>query len=130
MSTYLIAFVVSDFKTIFKNSTKQIQVEVAARSEAIDNGEGEFAMNEALEIIDFFAEYFNTKYPLKKLTNIAVPDFNAGAMENWGLVVYRERLLLYNPNTDTISNKILVSTVVSHELAHQWVIKYLFSRSQ
>ena len=48
MSTYLVAFVVSDFKTIFKNSTKQIQVEVTARSEAINSGDGDFALNEAM----------------------------------------------------------------------------------
>ena len=52
---------------------------------------------------------------------MAVPDFNAGAMENWGLVIYRETSLLYNENTDSISNKRRVASVVSHELAHQWV---------
>jgi aminopeptidase N len=51
----------------------------------------------------------------------AIPDFNAGAMENWGLVLYRERYLLYKPNRDTLNNKRLVSLVIAHELAHQWV---------
>ena len=49
-------------------------------------------------------------------------DFNSGAMENWGLVTYRETYLLYNPKTDTLRNKKLVSVVIAHELAHQWVL--------
>lgn len=59
--------------------------------------------------------------------HIAIPDFNSGAMENWGLITYRESSLLFNPATDTISNMRRVSVVVSHELAHQWVEKtYIF----
>ena len=121
MSTYLVAFVVSDFKTIFKNSTKQIQVEVAARSEAIDNGEREFALDEATRIVDFYIDYFNISYPLKKLANKAIPDFGVGAMENWGLVNYAENSLLFNSKSDCILDQIIVSNILSHELAHQWV---------
>ena len=67
MSTYLVAFVVSNFKSIKMNSPKhQIEIEVYARPEAIDNGEGEYALNEAAEIIDFFSDYFNTSYPLSQ----------------------------------------------------------------
>jgi aminopeptidase N len=55
------------------------------------------------------------------LAQVAIPDFNSGAMENWGLVFYREASLLYNQATDTIKNKRRVSEVVAHELAHQWV---------
>jgi aminopeptidase N len=51
----------------------------------------------------------------------AIPDFNAGAMENWGLVLYRERYLLYEPDRDPLSNKRAISLIISHELAHQWV---------
>uniref|UniRef100_H2YEN8 Aminopeptidase n=1 Tax=Ciona savignyi TaxID=51511 RepID=H2YEN8_CIOSA len=50
---------------------------------------------------------------------IAVPDFAAGAMENWGLVIYRETALLYNPIINSASNQQRVAAVVAHELAHQ-----------
>ena len=50
---------------------------------------------------------------------IALPDFNAGAMENWGLVTYRENALLFDPQSSSISNKERVVTVIAHELAHQ-----------
>ena len=70
MSTYLVAFVISDFKLINDISPKSgVLVEVAARPEAIDNGDGDYALGEAMEIIDFFADYFDVPYPLKKSSN-------------------------------------------------------------
>ncbi|RNA03939.1 Aminopeptidase N, partial [Brachionus plicatilis] len=121
MSTYLVAFVVSNFEKIQQLTPKyNITVEVIARPEAIKKGHGEFALKEASQIIDHYSDYFNITYPLKKSTQIAIPDFNAGAMENWGLVTYRERYLLFNPEQDSISNRLFVSVVISHELAHQW----------
>jgi aminopeptidase N len=70
MSTYLVAYVVAEYESIFKTSSKGIQVEVAARPEAIQAGTGEFGLNEAAEIIDYFADYFNVSYPLPKSSNI------------------------------------------------------------
>jgi len=56
---------------------------------------------------------------------IAIPDFSSGAMENWGLITYRETALLFNEGVSSESNKQRVATVVSHELAHQvWNKKY------
>jgi aminopeptidase N len=71
MSTYLVAFVISDFTHINKTSVEDVLIEVAARPEAIENNEGEFALKEAADIIDFFVEYFDTKYPLPKSSNIS-----------------------------------------------------------
>ena len=51
---------------------------------------------------------------------IALPDFSAGAMENWGLITYRETAMLYEEGVSAISIKQRVATVVCHELAHQW----------
>ena len=71
MSTYLMAYVVSNFKKISTNSiAKNVIIEVAARPEAIDNGDGDFALQEAAKIIDFFSDYFETDYPLKKSSKI------------------------------------------------------------
>ena len=53
------------------------------------------------------------------IDQIAIPDFNSGAMENWGLVTYRESLLLYDPVTSSVFNKQRIAVVISHELVHQ-----------
>ena len=71
-------------------------------------------------ILHFFEDYFKIKFPLPKQDMIAIPDFSAGAMENWGLITYRETALLYDPKVDSKSSRIYVATVVAHELAHQW----------
>ena len=70
MSTYLVAFVISDYKSISTISpTKGIMIEVAAKPQSIDNGEGDFALDEASKIIEFFYDYFNLAYPLSKSSN-------------------------------------------------------------
>ena len=66
MSTYLVAFVISNFEMISNTSRKDVLVEVAGRPDAILNGDGDFALNETMEIIDFYANYFNVSYPLDK----------------------------------------------------------------
>jgi len=66
MSTYLVAFVISDFEKIGNKSSKNISVEVAGRSDAIRNGLGDYSLGEAMKIIDFFADYFDVAYPLEK----------------------------------------------------------------
>lgn len=55
---------------------------------------------------------------MSSVDQVALPDFNAGAMENWGLVTYRETALLYDPILSSTGNKERVTTVISHELAH------------
>ena len=50
---------------------------------------------------------------------IAIPDFAAGAMENWGLITYRETAVLYDPKVSSARNKERVAVVIAHELAHQ-----------
>ena len=87
MSTYLVAYTISNFETIKGTSSKNISIEVSTRPEAIKNHSGDFALEETIKIIDFFIDYFNETYPLDKLTQIAIPDFNSGAMENWGLSI-------------------------------------------
>lgn len=70
MSTYLVAFVVSNFKKIEKLSEKyNTRVEVMARPEAIEKGHGELALKEASQIIDYYSDYFNISYPLEKSSN-------------------------------------------------------------
>uniref|UniRef100_A0A673LW79 Aminopeptidase n=1 Tax=Sinocyclocheilus rhinocerous TaxID=307959 RepID=A0A673LW79_9TELE len=120
MSTYLVAFVVSDFKYISAKDKKGVLVRIWARKKAIEDGQGDYALKITQPILEFFEKYYNTSYPLSKSDQIALPDFNSGAMENWGLVTYRETALLYDPRTSANGNKQRIATVVSHELAHMW----------
>ncbi|XP_054025111.1 aminopeptidase N [Dryobates pubescens] len=119
MSTYLLAFIVSQFDRI-QNDSGKVLIRIWGRPEAIAEGQGDYARQVTGLILTFFEGHYNTAYPLPKSDQVGLPDFNAGAMENWGLVTYRENSLLYNPNYSSISNKERVVTVIAHELAHQW----------
>ncbi|KAM9764876.1 aminopeptidase N-like isoform 1-T2 [Menidia menidia] len=119
MSTYLLAFIVSDFGNI-GSIDKDLLIRIWAQKEAIDDGQGTYALNVTRPILQFYEKYYGTKYPLSKSDQIALPDFHAGAMENWGLVTYRETALLYDPTLSSTGNKERITTVISHELAHMW----------
>ncbi|XP_034535383.1 aminopeptidase Ey-like [Notolabrus celidotus] len=120
MSTYLLAFVVCDF-TYIKNSTgADVLIRIWARKKAIEEGQGDYALEKTGPILAFFENYYNISYPLSKSDQIALPDFSAGAMENWGLITYRETALLYNQGVSSNGDKEWVATVISHELAHMW----------
>ncbi len=81
---------------------------------------GRFALEAAKKFLKFYEDYFGIRYPLKKLDLIAVPDFEAGAMENWGAITFREDALLYYPGTSSIADKEWIAQVIAHELVHQW----------
>ncbi|XP_041082703.1 aminopeptidase N-like [Polyodon spathula] len=119
MSTYLLAFIVCDFKNI-SALDRDVLIRIWARPEAIAEQQGDYALNITGPILQYFKDYYDIPYPLAKSDQIALPDFSTGAMENWGLVTYRETALLYNPNISSTSNKEWVATVIAHELAHQW----------
>ena len=76
MSTYLVAYVISDFETISGFSGKSIQVEITARPDAIKNSEGNYSLDETKKTIDFFVDYFETEYPLPKISNIKTDKKN------------------------------------------------------
>lgn len=116
MSTYLVAFIVSEFKSV-----GNAKVKIWGRPKAIvDENQAEYALNVTEPILEFFEKYYNVSYPLPKSDQVALPDFSAGAMENWGLVTYRENALLWDQRESSISNKERVVTIIAHELAHQW----------
>ncbi|XP_068175722.1 aminopeptidase Ey-like isoform X1 [Antennarius striatus] len=120
MSTYLLAFVVCDFEYIGTEPGADVMIRIWARRKAIEEKQGEYALQKTGPILAFFEDYYNSPYPLKKSDQIALPDFSAGAMENWGLITYRETALLYNPGVSSNGDKEWVATVISHELAHMW----------
>ena len=118
MSTYLLAFCVGRFQKVSGKNLNGVEITTYCTL----NHEKEsckFANDIAAQSLDYYDHLFGTKYPLKKLDQIAIPDFEAGAMENWGLVTYRESCLLVDKST-TLSAKQYVATVVAHELSHQW----------
>lgn len=119
MSSYLVAWVAGDLQK--KTATTKSGVEVSIWStKAHDLSNLDFALEIGTRTIDFFDEYFGVPYPLPKADHVALPDFSAGAMENWGLITYREIALLVDPKTTTLSAKHYVATVIAHELSHQW----------
>ncbi|KAG7468183.1 hypothetical protein MATL_G00140120 [Megalops atlanticus] len=121
MSTYLLAFIVCDFAYISApKGNDDVLIRIWARRKAIEQGQGGYAHNVTGPILKFYESYYNATYPLSKSDQIALPDFNAGAMENWGLITYRETALLYDPIVGSNGNKERVLTVISHELAHMW----------
>ncbi|XP_072515876.1 aminopeptidase N-like [Salminus brasiliensis] len=120
MSTYLLAFVVSEFASTRTAAEAKVLIRIWARRAAIEAGQGDYALSITGPILDFFQNYYSSKYPLPKSDQIALPDFSAGAMENWGLITYREESLLYDPSMSSNGDQEWVSTVISHELAHMW----------
>lgn len=119
MSTYLLAWVTGELHKKTDTTSNGVEVNIwatpAQRPEALD-----FALDHAVRSIEFFDEYFGTPYPLPKSDHVALPDFSSGAMENWGLITYREVCLLADPATTTVSSRQYIATVISHELSHQW----------
>jgi aminopeptidase N len=123
MQAYLVAFVISDFISISNAATKQpneLLQSVFGQPGAISTGEGDFALDAGIKIMHKMEDYFGFPYTLPKMDQIALPDFSAGAMENWGLVTYREMFLYYINGTSPFQQLDWVATIISHEYAHQW----------
>ncbi|XP_065349248.1 puromycin-sensitive aminopeptidase isoform X1 [Cloeon dipterum] len=118
MSTYLVAVVVGDFD--FIEDTTRDGIKVRVYTPVGKKEQGKFALQVATEVLPYYTDYFEVKYPLPKIDLVAIPDFAAGAMENWGLVTYRELCLLVDPDNTTTDRKQKIAHTVGHELAHQW----------
>ncbi|RXM30224.1 Glutamyl aminopeptidase [Acipenser ruthenus] len=118
MSTYLVCFAVHQFVAVKRMSAKGIPLNIYVQPE--QKHTAEYAANTTKIIFDYFEWYFKMNYSLPKLDKIAIPDFGTGAMENWGLITYRENNLLYDPDQSSSYNKQRVASVIAHELVHQW----------
>ncbi|TGD19451.1 M1 family metallopeptidase [Levilactobacillus suantsaiihabitans] len=119
MSSYLIAFAFGDLQSKLTTTKSGVQVGVFA-TKAHQAKELDFALDIAKRSIEFYEDFYQTPYPLPHSWQLALPDFSAGAMENWGLVTYREAYLLLDPDNTAFETKQRVATVIAHELAHQW----------
>ena len=141
MSTYLVAFVVCDFASLRDVTKHNVNVSVIASKDKIN--QGQFALDTATSLMDHYTEFFQVQYPLQKqgikeseiklkqrqipfefiktiVDLVAIPDFPAGAMENWGLITYRENALLYSAKETSAEGKQSIAVYIAHELAHQW----------
>ena len=118
MSTYLLAFIVAELKSISTDKFR-LPIKVWMTPEQKES-DGQFALDVAAKTLAFYEKTFDAPYPLPKMDMVAIPDFAAGAMENWGLVTYRVVDLLFDEKTTGAATKERVAEVVQHELAHQW----------
>ncbi|KAF5273236.1 hypothetical protein FQA39_LY07567 [Lamprigera yunnana] len=118
MSTYLVAAVVGEYDYVEDRSADGVLVRVYTPRGKKE--QGLFALEVASKVLPYYKDYFNIAYPLPKIDLIAIADFSAGAMENWGLVTYRETCLLVDPENTSAVRKQWIALVVGHELAHQW----------
>lgn len=119
MSTYLLAFVYGPMHSVSGKSKNGIKVNTWS-TVAQPQAHLEYANNEAIALLDLFEDYFGVDFPLKKLDQVALPDFESLAMENWGLITFREVGLLADPKNRSISGERLITMVIAHELSHQW----------
>ncbi|MXQ93851.1 hypothetical protein E5288_WYG021921 [Bos mutus] len=118
MPTYLAAFVICDYEHIGRIERGK-EIRIWARKDAIADGNADFALNITGPIFSFLEDLFNISYPLPKTDIIALPTFDNRAMENWGLLIFDESLLLLQPNDKLTEKKIMISYIVSHEIGHQ-----------
>ena len=119
MSSYLLAWVVGELQK--KSAITKSGVEVNIYATPAQSADSlDFALDIATRGIEFFDEYFDVPYPLPKSDHVALPDFSSGAMENWGLVTYREIALLTDPKTGSLMTRQHAALTITHELSHQW----------
>ncbi len=118
MSTYLLAFIVGDLACVEQKANNGTLVRVWATKGKEQHGY--FALENSVRMLAYFNNYFNIPYPLDKLDHLAIPDFAAGAMENWGAITYRETALLYDPQNSSAGTRQRIMEVVAHEMAHMW----------
>lgn len=118
MSTYLLAFVFGDVNYLEAKTKDGVAVRTYATPANVQHTQ--FALDVAVKTLEFYNEYFDIPYPLEKCDFVALPDFASGAMENWGLITFREQALLMDPKNTSLSLKQYIANVVAHELTHQW----------
>jgi aminopeptidase N len=119
MSTYLLAFVFGEMHAVTGEAKGGVKVNTWS-SVGQPKSHLKYANDEAIKVLEFFNDYFRTPFPLGKIDQVALPDFDAGAMENWGLITFREAVLLADPKNRSLSGEQVVTLVVAHELSHQW----------
>lgn len=121
MSTYLFALLIGELneEKWLKGKTKDgvlVRIITVPGKEKL----GKYALRRAIRTLNFYTNYYRVPYPLPKCDLGAVPDFAAGAMENWGFDIFREPALLADPKNTSSARLERIELVVDHELGHQW----------
>jgi len=116
MSTYLVFFGVGEFEFIEDKG----EILIRAGTMPGMTKQAYFGLKFGRKALEFCEDYYGLKYPLPKLDLIAIPDFAAGAMENWGAITFRENLLLHHANITSKAGQQRICEVIAHEIAHQW----------
>ncbi len=116
MSTYLLFFGVGKFEFIHDRGKVLMRAATMPGMAAY----AKFGLEFGRKALEFSEDYYGIKYPLPKLDLIAIADFAAGAMENWGAITFRENLLLHYPNITSKAGEERICEVIAHEIAHQW----------
>ena len=117
MSTYLLYLGVGEFEFL-QDKLRNIKIRVITTKG--NKKKAKLSLELTKKFLSEYEKYFGIKYPLPKLDMLAIPDFAAGAMENWGAITFRETILLYDPKTSSTRTKQYIAEVISHEIAHQW----------
>jgi aminopeptidase N/puromycin-sensitive aminopeptidase len=117
MSTYLVAFLVGDFQCT-EGESDGVKIRGCATPDKV--ALTPYSVEVAKYVLHYYDTYFGIPYPLKKLDLIAIPDFEAGAMENFGAITYRETAMLIDPKTASVGSRKGVALTIAHEMAHQW----------
>ena len=118
MSTYLLAFIIGNLTSVEQQADGGTLVRVWATRGKEE--QCKFALEVSVDLLAYFNDYFDIPYPLPKLDHLAIPDFAAGAMENWGAITYREIALLVDPDNSSVAARQRVAAIISHEMAHMW----------
>lgn len=117
VQSYLVAFMVSDFTFVEDDTVPGKPHRVYANPQYIASGFGDLALSASRKLLNGFAQYLDVPYTLDKMDQAAIPDFAAGAMENWGLVTYAEPYLLFDPAESTTRDRENVIATIAHEYA-------------
>ncbi|WP_421931957.1 M1 family metallopeptidase [Phenylobacterium sp.] len=117
MSSYLLFFGLGDLERI---SAQVDGTTVGVVMRKGDTANGRYALEAATQLLAYYNGYFGVKYPLPKLDLIGAPGEAAGAMENWGAILYTQSYIVVDPKLSTAADRQTVFNVVAHEMAHQW----------
>eukprot|EP00959_Pyramimonas_sp_CCMP1952_P378672 7932293-Pyramimonas_sp.AAC.3 len=118
MSTYIVAVVVGEFDVIEAKGKAGVTLRVFTKPG--ESARGQFSLKTAVGAVDFLNEYFGIPYPLPKCDLLAIPDFECGAMENWGCITFRDQRILVDEAQTSAETRQRLTRTVCHELAHMW----------
>ncbi|XP_037811881.1 uncharacterized protein LOC119603780 [Lucilia sericata] len=122
MPSYIVAFIVSDFEHsdgVLNGLPQRVFSHPGTKHEQ------EWALVSGMLITERLAQYYGVDYMLPKMDQAAIPDFAAGAMENWGLATFREEYTLYNKETSTVYTQTNIARLIAHEFCHLWFGDYV-----